>query len=679
MQRRVTTGCLECKRGVAAGEEPLCARCMLAAALAVADDQSELAAAGAEVDRADDMFGGYQLLELLGTGGMGNVWRAWDRKLERVVALKVLHPWVQDPAREREQMWAEARAAAQLQHEGIVKVYELGDHRGTPFLTMEYVAGSSLDALLEAGTLSAERAARYVRAVAEAIHSAHARGVLHRDLKPANILIDAQDKAWVTDFGLAIHGRGDLLDSSSNAIVGSASFMAPEQARGDRAALGPASDVYALGATLYTCLTGRPPFLADTPFETLRQVIEAEPAPPRLLNRDVPSDLENVCLKCLSKEPSSRYASARELGEDLGRFVRNEPVLARPVSVLRRWRLLIRRRPEASALVLVTATLLTLMAGSALLFRRDALDSNVQSAQLAARSVLAEIDPLERAIGEIALDPLLSRAVESGDEAAQVAALRRAYDIPALRAPRLHVRSLLLLDAHGRALANWPPREPRLNDRSFRDYYRGAVRAAGDSVRTPLSDGVYISRVFRSLIDGYYNFGLSRVIRDRAGAVMAVVVGLVGPGSTDGMLGFSSENRKTVIAASCDRPPPPELSGLPLPRHVVMLHPALRGRSEALELTHPAVVTLLDQPSSRGAGRDGSYRDPVQAIDPRYGGRWLAGFARVEGTPFVVIFQTRDFVGDVLWQFAVAVSVGLVVWLLVHGRRSWRARARRNS
>ncbi|HMI90194.1 MAG TPA: protein kinase, partial [Polyangiales bacterium] len=567
---------------------------------------------------------------------------------------------------------------------------EIGEHDGTPFLAMELVEGSSLGALIAEGPLPAERAARYVAAVAESMHYAHERGVLHRDLKPLNILIDGNDQPRVTDFGLATCGDARLPSSASDAVVGTPSFMAPEQAAGARERMGPACDVYALGATLYACLTGRPPFLAETAVETLRQVIDAEPAPSRMLNRDVPRDLDRICLKCLAKDPGQRYPSAHELALDLGRFLRNEPVLARPVPWLRRLWLLGRRHPAAAALVIVTTALLAIMAGSAWLFRRDALDSNVQSAHLAARSLLAELAPLERAVERSALDPALLSSLERDDASAQHDALRRAFETHDLDGggSRLRVRSFLLLDARGSALANWPPRERRMDDRSFRDYFRGAIRAAeergahaaphaGAHAGARAGQRAYYSRVFRSLIDGYYNFGISRVVRSSAGAAIGVVVGLVGPASTDGMLGFSTPDRKTVLAARCDDPPPRQFAQRPLPRHVIMLHPAFAARAEAVAIEHPIATALLDRSGGEDAGRDGNYRDPVRAIEPRYAGSWLAGFARVSGTPFVVIFQTRDFVGDGLRLFGLVSLGGLAAWLLRLGWRRGRPLFRR--
>lgn len=280
----------------------------------------------------DPDFGDYELLEELGRGGMGVVYRARQQTLNRVVALKMIlrgdlaSP--DDVARFR----AEAEAAARLQHPHIVPVYEVGEHRGRPYFSMQLVEGVTLAQRLAEGPLPAQQSAEILLPVCRAIAEAHRHGVLHRDLKPSNILIDRSGRSFVTDFGLAKRidtaGGGESL-TNSGAILGTPGYMAPEQAAGQRGVVGPVSDVYSLGAILYAMLTGRPPFQAATPVDTLLLVLEQEPLPPRMLNPRADADLEMIALKCLQKPADLRYVSADALADDLRAFLQNEPIAAR--------------------------------------------------------------------------------------------------------------------------------------------------------------------------------------------------------------------------------------------------------------------------------------------------------------------------------------------------------------
>jgi serine/threonine protein kinase len=288
-------------------------------------------------------FDGYELIEELGRGAMGVVYKAWEPSLQRFVALKMVlrgdHASTADLARFR----GEAQSAARLSHRNIVPVYKVGEHDGRDYFCMELVEGTTLAALSADGPLPQERAARYVAAIARAVHHAHAQGILHRDLKPSNILIDRDDQPRVTDFGLAKRVSSEPASRAASApgasltqtgaILGTPSYMAPEQAAGGEGKVGPAADTYALGAILYELLTGRPPFQAASVWDVLMLVRTEEPARPRLLNRRVHPDLEMICLKCLEKRPEHRYESALALAEDLERFLRSEPVAARTSSL----------------------------------------------------------------------------------------------------------------------------------------------------------------------------------------------------------------------------------------------------------------------------------------------------------------------------------------------------------
>jgi WD40 repeat protein len=293
---------------------------------------------------------GYEVLEELGRGGMGVVYKARQLGLNRVVALKLIRGGFAADAEALARFKTEAEAVARLQHPNIVQVYEVGEHQGRPYCAFEYAEGGSLDAKAGGVPQPADEAARTVQALAAAVHAAHERGVVHRDLKPANVLLGGDGTPKVGDFGLAKLLVGQTAgQTQSGAILGTPSYMAPEQAAGRIKEVGPLTDVYALGAILYELLTGRPPFRGETPMDTMVLVMSGEPVPPSRLNRKVPRDLETVCLKCLERDPARRYGGARELADDLGRYLAREPIVARPLGVVGRWWRWCRRKPGLAA------------------------------------------------------------------------------------------------------------------------------------------------------------------------------------------------------------------------------------------------------------------------------------------------------------------------------------------
>ncbi|MHC1767258.1 MAG: protein kinase [Verrucomicrobiia bacterium] len=306
-------------------------------------------------------LGDYELLEEIGHGGMGVVYKARQKSLDRIVVLKLLLFGSHAPPESVKRFRAEAIATAALQHPNIVAIHEVGLHQGQHFLVMDFVAGPSLARLIGSQPLPARRAAGYVKTIAEAIHYAHEHGFLHRDLKPSNVLIDAHDQPRLTDFGLAKRLEGDPELTVTGQVLGSPSYMPPEQATGKRSTASRRSDVYSLGAILYHALTGRPPFVGEGLADTVQQVLHVEPVPLRVRNPRLPADLETVCLKCLEKEPGKRYATARLLAEELNRFLQGKPVLARPVGrSAKTWRWC-RRNPR---LALATgAAVLSLLIG----------------------------------------------------------------------------------------------------------------------------------------------------------------------------------------------------------------------------------------------------------------------------------------------------------------------------
>jgi sugar lactone lactonase YvrE len=359
---------------------------------------------------------GYEILGELGRGGMGVVYKARQAKLDRVVALKMILHSRHAGADGRARFRAEAEAVARLQHPNIVQIFEVGEHDGLPFFALEYLEGGTLDRKLTHKPAPVREAAALVRTLADAVQAAHARGIVHRDLKPANVLLSSpfsrdaessqrsalpsaprcEDSALrlndrqpkITDFGLAkrLDRASETRDGS---VMGTPHYMAPEQAAGQVEQVGPAADVYALGAILYECLTGRPPFLASSVLEVLEQVRTQEAVSPRRLRPGVPADLETICLKCLRKEPARRYTTARELADDLGRFLEGKPVLARPVGWPEKVGKWARREPLAAALLslvaLVTATGLT----GVLLAWRSAVAAHLEADERAEERDLA--------------------------------------------------------------------------------------------------------------------------------------------------------------------------------------------------------------------------------------------------------------------------------------------------
>src|SRR5262245_41791489 len=314
-------------------------------------------------------LGDYELLEEIGRGGQGVVFRARQKSLNRIVALKVigLGQWATPAHLKRFRL--EAEAAASLDHPCIVPIYEVGERDGQCYFSMKFVEGGQLDEVVQQKPISIRQAAELIAKVARTVHYAHEHGILHRDIKPGNILLDKEGEPHLTDFGLARLVESESTVTRTLEVLGTPSYMAPEQAAGDKAKLTRTTDVYGLGAVLYQLLTRYPPFAGGTTDEPIKLLLESEPRPPRLLNSKIDRDLSTICLKCLEKDPIRRYPSALALAEDLERWLKHEPIKARRTGVIGRGKKWLQRKPTIAAMAALSLALLAAI--SVILWKSD--------------------------------------------------------------------------------------------------------------------------------------------------------------------------------------------------------------------------------------------------------------------------------------------------------------------
>src|SRR6476659_4545430 len=366
----VTRVCRKCGTKIFSdAPEDLCIGCVLETALrmfpdAVAgvDDPDQPPSPMPATARAAKVLGelgDYELLEEVGRGGQGVVFRARQKSLNRIVALKVigLGQWATKAHLKRFRL--EAEAAASLDHPCIVPIYEVGERDGQCHFSMKFVEGGQLDEVIKRTPVSIRQAVELVAKIARTVHYAHEHGILHRDIKPGNILVDERGEPHLTDFGLARLVESESTITRTVEVLGTPSYMSPEQTSGNNAKLTSATDVYGLGAVLYQLLTGHPPFAGGTTYETIKLLFESEPRQPRLWNPKVDHDLSTVCLKCLEKDPQRRYSSARALAEDLERWLRHEPIEARRIGVIRRGKKWLQRNPTAAGIAVLSLALVS--------------------------------------------------------------------------------------------------------------------------------------------------------------------------------------------------------------------------------------------------------------------------------------------------------------------------------
>jgi len=457
---------------------------------------------------------GYELTATIGQGGMGVVYKATHLKLDRMVAVKTLIAGDHASSKELEGLVREAQTAAGLGHPHIVEVYDAGEVDGLPYFTMEFVGGGSLAEKLQGVPLPPREAAALVELLAAAVQVAHEHDIMHHDLKPTNILLTADGTPKIADFGLARRTRGDSSKTTGSARFGTPSYMAPEQALGTRAAFDPSVDVYALGAILYEVLTGRPPFRADSPVETQRQVISDEPVPPSRINRRVPRDVETICLKCLQKEASARYASAAELNADLGRFLRGEPIAARKTGALVRSVKWTRRHPTASTVL-----------GFAVLLAAGAIVGGAWKVSTAAASrrlvenELADIEQAQRSSDWAAANSAMDRvSVELGSDGP--ADLRSRLD-----AARRNDGVVKRLEAirMTRALESGSPDAFAKSDREYAELYRDAAGMTETESAEQVARRLRASGIGAALIGGMYDWLISATNELRGNRLLAVL------------------------------------------------------------------------------------------------------------------------------------------------------------
>jgi WD40 repeat protein len=452
------------------------------------------AGGGNEAAPPGNVPAGYEVLGVLGHGAAGVVYKARQVSLGRLVALKLLRSGALASPAERARFFQEAEAVARLQHPHLVQIFEVGERDGLPFLALEYVEGGALSERLAGAPQLARQAAELVEVLARAVHFAHERGIVHRDLKPANILLAAPPSGdsgatsplrsgWgerlgvpgfglpkVADFGLAKRLDGAGCQTETGAVLGTPSYMAPEQAQGRGRAVGPAADVHALGAILYELLTGRPPFQGATPFETLLQVVHHDPVPPSRLQPGVPPDLDTICLKCLRKEASQRYASALDLAADLARFLAGRPIFARPVGPVEGFVRWCRRKPGVATLGF--AFVLTLLAGTATaLFLAARSEENARLARTSEQEAHEEKAQADLARETVQRNLYHAEMILAGQAAEQAGGLPRVNEL----------------------LAHWMPAAGEPDRRGWEWYYlRGLGRRAG---RTFLGHGMPVRAV----------------------------------------------------------------------------------------------------------------------------------------------------------------------------------------
>jgi serine/threonine-protein kinase len=652
--------------------------------------------------RVGDLFGGYELVEQIGSGGMGLVFRAAVVGTTLVVALKRLKPGVggDEAVRFRE----EVEAAAGLDHPNIVKVYHIGEHAGRPFFTMPLIEGGSLDRHIDRFRGDPRAAAGLVLKIARAVHHAHQRQIVHRDLKPPNILLDGTGTPHVADFGLA--ARLDVASAADAGPAGSLPWMAPEAIRGEPVTTG--VDVWALGVILYELLTGTRAFRGATAAELRTAILKHIPPPPRAIDPRVPPDLDAVCMRCLAKEPDRRYESASAVALELERWLQDRPIRARTPTRRERVARWYRHNPVLAwgallltALVVGGAALGVVLADEQTTALRSAVcQSNEHTAGHVANSVLRKFDDLAESVAGAA-DKLELRAACAAENPAAVRdALLERFPIGASPFETVYVlnregRIFALIEPGGGAE---PSRAKDVVGKSYpdRDYFLGARR----HWREQKLARVHVSRVFRSDYDGKEKFAISCPIhpRDRSPTPW-VLAATITTDDTLGLINLQGRDQKTALLAPRD-PSSSRVPGEPdgPAGYLILVHEMYRGKKGTPCVPFPAGRPApvpdpndrpeLSLPAELGPppfAQDQNYSDPVAGHGhPDFADRWLTGSARVGNTEMVVIVQQRDgeavaapgtfFRRFAVWSGGVA-ALGFVLFAALSVVRARRVRA----
>jgi hypothetical protein len=597
------------------------------------------------------IFGGYELLEELGRGATGIVYRCRPLGGTETVAIKLMLGSEFASEAEVQRFRFGAETAAELDHPNIVPVLQVDEHEGRPFFTMRLLEGGSLALALRRLRSSQLSAACLIAKVARAVHHAHERGVLHRDLKPENIVLDEHDEPYVADFGLAKRLDQRTNDSKSSAIVGSADYMAPEQASGTSRTLTFAADIYSLGAIFYELLTGELPVQGASLAEMLERLRSPVPVrAPRELDSCVDRELELVCLKCLEKDPAQRYASAAELALDLERWLRFEPVTVTPhgrAAELWRW---CRRHPVvvtvlSGALCVAVATTvvgLSIVREQEEALRREVLHVNSYAAQAKAGQVLVQLRELSHPVARCAADPRVIARVAPGS----------IPDGPSLNTDRLLIEcgagalydSITLLDRDGMLLARFPRSQVEIpgRDLSSRDYFAGTKRLGSGGYRS-----VHVARVHRSRQTGQLAVALATPVFDDENRWIGVVSAHVDMNAFLESLRLRDDGRQLAVLAGV-RDREPDEAGTSPQDAMILLHEKLAsGPSVPIVDRWLMALSRFKGQAHLFGGDPFHFPEPDRALeddyrtDPGAGERWLAGFAPVGDTGYAVIVQTR--------------------------------------
>ncbi|MBK8265176.1 MAG: protein kinase [Nannocystis sp.] len=632
-------------------------------------------------------IGRYTLHKRLGCGAHGEVYEAYDPVMHRAVALKLLHGGPHSAA--------EIRALARLDHPNIVPIYEAGEHEGWLYFTMKLMQGTlAEDSHKRRYLADPEAASALVETMANAVFYLNQRGLLHRDLKPANILFDGANVPYLADFGLA-----RLIDDEGDSkVAGTRPYMSPEQLDGQHSVH---SDIYSLGVIFYELITGRRPFEASTTAGLIEAIRERAPTDPHRLRRGLHKDLVRACLRCLEKRPEDRYQSAAMLEEALKRYRRGD--LPEGASRRRRtWHWCLNHPFPAFLLVTAVMCFVIMIPTITKLLREQAAtklaqqtQANTHLAAMVAGTVLSQLRELSDKVTAAAGDPLLAESVRARDFArilSQCDALYRANDAHGGREPGLNspFDSWFVLDVKGRLIAQTGKEmvKDRDPDYAWRDYYIGAKAIAAQKRHHS-----HVSKVFRSENDDRHKFALSTPIYASNGEMVGVLVAAVAASAHLGSLLLEDPPRVTVLAGPRDR----ERRQNPAESHLILLHPEYQyGEADPLlsaevrRLDHASRgVQGTEEPLRLSTSRITSsddYRDPAAARYPKFEGRWVAGFAPVGNTGFVVIVQSPyadllegelRFGRTVLTWAIISVTPGVGILILGIGWRVFGRRRRR--